>query len=293
MDEQGLNAGAAASSGLVERDHACVVCGYNLRGIARSGACPECGALVERSFRGDELIYSSPEYVAALHKGVFIVLAGIIAMILMTFASVGAAIFGAMVAPVPGIEIASVLASFVTGVVVAVGWWMLSEPDPASREGRKGETARKIVRICTIVGVAIQCASLVVTFALPTPAPVFTPPPPPGAPPLSAVPPAPLSMVAMIASVGIALLNMVAAAVSYFAQMIYIRWLAPRLPDVKVFDRAKLLMWLGPLLYTVGALCVGIGPLVALVLYWNMLDLVRKDLKRIRESMAAGQGALA
>lgn len=34
MEEQGLNAGMTAFSGLVESDHSCVVCGYNLRGIA-------------------------------------------------------------------------------------------------------------------------------------------------------------------------------------------------------------------------------------------------------------------
>ena len=47
------------------------------------------------------------------------------------------------------------------------------------------------------------------------------------------------------------------------------------------------MMWLGPLLFTVGALCIGLGPLVAVVLYWNMLDWVRRDLKRIRAEQAA------
>lgn len=47
-------------------------------------------------------------------------------------------------------------------------------------------------------------------------------------------------------------------------------------------------MWLGPLLATFGLVIIGLGPLIALVLYWNMLDWVRKDLKRIRAERRAG-----
>ena len=54
--------------------------------------------------------------------------------------------------------------------------------------------------------------------------------------------------------------------VGFFAKMLYIRWLAPRLPSVRVFKRAKTLMWLGPVLYTFGLLLIGLGPLIALVL---------------------------
>lgn len=39
-------------------------------------------------------------------------------------------------------------------------------------------------------------------------------------------------------------------------------------------------MWLGPVLVTVGALVV-IGPLVALILYYNLLNWVRIDLSGI------------
>ena len=62
--------------------------------------------------------------------------------------------------------------------------------------------------------------------------------------------------------------------------MLYLRWLAPRLPDDEVDAWARRLMWLGPLLVTVGALIV-VGPLIAMVLYWNLLDRVRRNLKQI------------
>jgi hypothetical protein len=76
------------------------------------------------------------------------------------------------------------------------------------------------------------------------------------------------------------LASLAASGLQFFASMIYLRWLAPRLPDDRVFKRAKMLMWLGPLLMTVGAFIL-IGPLVALVLYYNLLNWVRLDLKRI------------
>ena len=72
----------------------------------------------------------------------------------------------------------------------------------------------------------------------------------------------------------------------YIFQMLYIRWMATLLSNRKVYDRAKRLLWLGPLLMTVGLLLIGLGPIIALVLYWNMLDWIRKDLKAIRAEPA-------
>jgi hypothetical protein len=69
----------------------------------------------------------------------------------------------------------------------------------------------------------------------------------------------------------------------FFSSMLYLQWLAPRLPDERVRRRSRLFMWLIPVLVTVGALCFYIGPLVALVLYWNMIYWVWKDLGRILE----------
>ena len=66
----------------------------------------------------------------------------------------------------------------------------------------------------------------------------------------------------------------VAGAVEFFAMMLYVRWLAQRIPDADMIQQTRQYIWLLPLLYTVGALCVGLGPIVALVLYsimlWNL-----------------------
>ena len=265
----------------------CRGCGYDLKGLAPDGVCPECGMAIARSLAASDLLeYSSPEYVATLHKGTFIVLAAIIAMILCTFGMVGGAILGTAAGMgTGGIETLFKLLLTLCAFASAYGWWLLSSPDPASREGQRGEKARKVVRICTLIGAGLGVAGFVLGLFVTATSFTF----PGGAPPGGAQPGTGASAAAGLASIFgllLALINSIAGVIAFFAQMLYVRWLAPRLPNEWVFRRAKLLLWLGPLLYTVGSLCLGLGPLVALVLYWNMLDRVRKDLKATRERMA-------
>ena len=85
----------------------------------------------------------------------------------------------------------------------------------------------------------------------------------------------------VVLSMVLGLLSLVAWVAQFFAAMLYVRWLARRVPDQKLHNRAKRFMWLGPLLQTVGLLLIGLGPLIALVMYWNMLDVMRKHIKRI------------
>ena len=87
----------------------------------------------------------------------------------------------------------------------------------------------------------------------------------------------------VLVAIGAWALAGVAWIVLYFAAMRYLRWLAPRLLNQRVHDRARLLTWLGPLLHVFGC---GIGQLVGLVLYYNLLEWVRKDLKAIRKATA-------
>ena len=55
--------------------------------------------------------------------------------------------------------------------------------------------------------------------------------------------------------------------------------------------RAKTMMWLGPILYTVGAIACGLGPLVALILYYNLLNWVREGLQAIRADQSLREAA--
>ena len=83
------------------------------------------------------------------------------------------------------------------------------------------------------------------------------------------------------------ILLMVVQAAKFFAAMLYLRWLAPRFPDAVIDARARLLMWLCPLLVTVGTLLCLMGPIIALVLYWSLLNSVQTEINRIRQVAGA------
>jgi hypothetical protein len=294
------------ASGMVILPRRCISCSYNLMGLHAEGLCPECGTPIALSLRDNLLINSAPEYLKRIHKGVFLVQAAIIVMIVL--ALVG--FFGVMIAglvgagrgpvsipgsiPFPsngtspgttptgtasgtamggGFMIAIVYGSAFVSIAIACvglyGWWLFSEADPRASENDKGEKPRRIVRTTVVIELALLVVSQAVNLAT-------------GAG-LGGV--GTMFGAAMIVSMLCSLSYYIALATRYFASMLYIRWLAPRLPNEKVHRRGKLMLWLGPVLCTVGVAACGLGPLVALVLYYNLLEWVRVDLKRIRKTL--------
>lgn len=251
----------------------CIQCGYQLRGLQREGACPECGTPVERSLRGNQLQHSSLRYVQSLRRGAWLVLAVIIVQILavvgMLVVTVVAAAGGAGVGMLSNVELIAQGVATLLELISLYGWWLLSELDPAYAGRDQGTTARKVIRWALVIGAIYNAFELLFYFI-------------PGA---QTDP----TMVLIGASIGV--VAMIVWAVQFFASMLYIRWLAPRLPNQKVYARAKVLMWLGPLLVTVGTLCVGLGPLIALVMYWNMIYWMYGDLKRIEGEIALQEPA--
>jgi hypothetical protein len=242
----------------------CIQCGYDLTGLPESGQCPECGTPVEHSLRGMLLRNSSPQYVGKLHRGVFLVVTVILLQLLIGILAMAAAIIaGARGGALPmWVQVLSQIVTLALSVVLLVGWWLFSEPDPRYTGADDGSTARKIVRATVAIYAASTLFSFAATFALTTTAGGTV-----------------VLGIAAIASI----VGVLAWSVQYFASMLYVRWLAHRIPNEKTRRRAKLLLWLGPVLLTFGLLLIGLGPLIALVLYWNLLDQVRKDLKAIRQ----------
>jgi hypothetical protein len=265
---------------LASRDVPCLRCGYNLRGLAPDGACPECGTPVARSLRGNLLRYSDPAYVARIHTGVFIIQAVIIVQILLVVAALtlalaaafggarGAGRFAGGQVLLPRVQIALHTATF-------TGWWMFSAPDTAYLGRDAGDQARRVVRIAVGAGIAVAVVQTALALLL-------------GSGALGATSGAAFVILAT------SLLGTLAWVVQFFAAMLYLRWLAPRLPSMDVHTRASRLLWLGPLLYTVGLLLAGLGPLIALVLYWTLLDEVRKLIKRVRgdQSLESAAGVM-
>lgn len=253
--------------GVVEADQTCSRCSYNLRGLPTDGRCPECGTPVADSLRGILLGYASPEYLATIHSGLRIVLTAILVMVVLTVLMVaGAFIFRG------SREVHVILEGlvFLNALAAIIGYWRYTEPDLGYVGRESPRAARKVVR----VAVAIQAvASAVSPILLLMGAPTSLGMPPPGAS---------TALTTLIVLAGIAsLVSTCAFAVQFFAVMRYTRWMGERVPDFYIITRTRTYMWLLPVLYVVGS-CVAIGPLIALVMYWNLLERLAKHLKAIR-----------
>ncbi len=276
---------AYAALGVVEEDRPCLRCGYSLRGLSLTGACPECATPVESSLRGPLLEYSSAEYVASLHRGVFLVelglAIGIFGVLAMVVGTVGLAVMGAGAPPawLPWLMGVGSVALTMLGLA---GWWLLSTPDPAFVGQNNGTTARQVLRVTLVIAAASAVASLFTEVAVGGtrgmgPGPGTT------ASPLTA-----LVLLAMVVQVG----AMIAWVVQFFAAMQYLRWLGPRIPDATITDRARRYMWLLPLIYVLGFICLMIGPLIALLMYIRLLDNLRTGLRSVRRRIESGAEAL-
>ncbi len=257
-------AGATLQSDTVGDDVICLQCGYNIRGLPRGGRCPECGTPFQRSLQGNLLRYSSPAYLATLNRGVFLILAAIAAQVICT---IGGWILIGLLTRRGWTDVARVsellLSTASTGlsVVSLIGWWLFSAPDPAFVGAGAGTTARKVVRT-TVAAAAVLTAMVTVADTLAT------------------------SSAPSGTAAGDILLGVVQA-IKFFAAMLYLRWLAPHFPNTVIGALARLLMWLCPLLVTVGSLLCLIGPIIALVLYWSLLNSVQNEISRIRQVAGA------
>lgn len=261
-------------------DRSCKQCGYALRGLHPSGVCPECGFPIERSLTDDRLEHSGPDYLRSLHTGVLLIIGGMVGQLAITLLLLTVTIFvifasfGGGGSLPRGLEvlmlIGTALGTLVT-LVIVVGWWLFSAPDPAYTGRFDGSRARVVVRVSMLCVGLLTILQAVIAMASPS------------------VRQAGMGGgfgAASIVSMGVNLLTTVAWGVGYFASMLYLRWLCPRVPDWRAHRFAKTMMWLGPLIYIVGS-CLVIGPLVAMVLYVVLLNWVRADLRLIRDRHAA------
>lgn len=253
------NAAVAQAQGpVIDSDRSCVKCGYNLRGLAYSGNCPECGTAVQFSLRGILLQFANPEYLNKVLTGHSWVLNAILVSIVLMLVNIVVAVG----LKVQGAEVAASGLSIFISIWSFLGYLKLTEPDPMFTGTERPDSARQVVRIAAMVSIAANTLAVIV-----------------GGVALAGGGAGALPIVMI--SGALALLGYIAFAVQFFAMMNYTMWLARRVPDQWIVKRATTYRWLLPVLSTVGVLLIGLGPLIALVLYWNLLDRMRKHLKSI------------
>ena len=250
----------ANPQGIVDALRSCIKCGYNIKGLFAEGHCPECGTPVAQSLRGDLLQHAAGDYVKTILTGHSWVLNSILVSIILQIAgafvgfSVGAAGGTAASREFTALAAFAALAVSVWGLL---GYLKLTTPDPQFDGSSQPERARVIVRAVAYAQMGIR-GMLAAFSAFSTPS---------------------AAMVLVLG--GLNALAIVAFAIQFVAMMNYTRWLARRVPDAWIVRRAGMYRWLLPLVAVPGAILLMIGPLIALIMYWNLLDRMRKHLKSI------------
>ncbi len=254
---------------MVSESRPCIRCSYELQGLSMSGNCPECGASVASSFHGMYLRYASPDYISTLQTGFTLALHAILLQVVaVIIAFLGAFWLSSAMGLANSNAYMGRLVSVLLGVPISVmslmGYWRLTQPDPGFAGREKSDSSRRVIR--TAVGVQALLSTVGLLAGLVS---------------MSSSSGTSVDSV----SVPIAMLSNLVFAVQFFAMMNYLIWLAKRIPDEVAIDRAKRNRWLLPILCTFGCLMI-IGPLIAMVMYWNLLDRVRKYLRTISKGHA-------
>ncbi|TWT44277.1 hypothetical protein RAS1_06870 [Phycisphaerae bacterium RAS1] len=145
----------------IERDLYCTACGYNLRGLIRSGRCPECAEAVERSFQSAALALVDPRRrwriaAALLAAGAAVPLSLVLAMLAARVIppSTGSGIFLGLIA----------------AAAMTAGTWVLLPRRPA---GGPDEDAW-VRRAAHTVGIAAIIVAAVLALLLSPLAPALT-----------------------------------------------------------------------------------------------------------------------
>lgn len=249
----------------------CRGCGYALSGLQVTDKCPECGRPVLESIRGDLLKFCDASYLKSLHRGVVLVETGLVMYLLATISAFGLAILG----PVLGLGIAAGPIVSVLGLIPIAtsfaGWFVISVPDPGVNLEDKGDKPRKTLRTAAIVNTSAAAVASVLGAIFPSASTSMWGGVTAGGNPIIGV-----------VSTGVSIASLVAFVIQYFMAMKYLHWIAPRIPSYELASKMKKQTWLIALLYFPG--CVtGIGPLISLILFYNLLDKFRIEFKRIRK----------
>jgi len=277
----------------------CRGCGYDLAGLNVGGVCPECAKPVQDSLHGDLLAVAPREYLQFLHRGAVAVLASIIFYVLGSLTAIIAristsiAFSGASPAARTGsaLDTERTIAAFTGGVSVlyaflsVAGWYWFTERDPGSSSTDKSDTFRRVVRGTAIANACCVIAkagfeffgvgmnqSLIAAAGRTSGDPTIT-----------------LAMVILLIMSGLVTLSIFAlCAVQIIFSLNYLGWLAGRIPEPTMQRTALQYRWLLPVIFVVGYICIGLGPLIALVMYYNLISRFRIRIRNFRSQRGDG-----
>lgn len=208
------------ASGAIAADIPCRQCGYNLRGLTEAHRCPECGAAVGLSTRGDLLRFAEPGWVERIARGGQMVMGGLTGIVLGMFVLVCAGMFTGVVAVTssnPWLFVIPLIAGawmLAVSAAVAYGVWLITARDPADTAPATWRSSRTLARS------AVVSAMLVV--ALDTIGDMF--------------------VTTFLAQAIIAISSFVMTLVTFIGALAYLHYggkLADRIPEPKLVARAR------------------------------------------------------
>lgn len=210
----------------IAEDRPCIHCGYNLRGLAPDGRCPECGEPISGSLRGNLLKHADADWLDTLRFGANLkawnialsILAGLAAWILVAVGFPG--VFRALVELVGG----------------AVGLWasfVITTREPSISMQEDTVTLRKVIRSCAGAGFVGTLLEQVDELSN-------------------------LGTTAAIATGALSLTGLIAI----FGEFVYLRRFALRIPDEKLARSTRILMWAIPVVVGCGIIA-GIAVAIA------------------------------
>ena len=136
--------------GRVRIDLACRSCGYNLRGAAADGGCPECGHAVDDALQDDRPEHSNPHWLSRVTLGanLFGIAALAAVALLFLFILFGILFSAPQLRPIKTIFIYINLALIVATIMLALtGTWLITLRDPTRHHIKRETNCRWIARI--------------------------------------------------------------------------------------------------------------------------------------------------
>lgn len=246
----------------------CFWCDYDLSNTAPDSKCPECGVPVFASIGQGVLATVPYEKLKNIHAGMKLVTV-LILVYIVTSVTAGIAA-GAMSATMNSTTLYGVVvvgSTINNAILLAIvyGWHKVATPISEIPNQLDERGRRSFLNVMSWIFAAATALTLILNLIprnyTPTTNPSF-------------------SAIDIIAGL-LGLATLVIMVIYFVAQVRYIGWIAKLVRNRKMERRAKHLVWSGPLMSILGFIILFIGPLIALILYWNMIEYTRRDLKKI------------
>ena len=257
----GTDAAPISAPARLDRSAVCVRCFYDLRGLPVNGNCPECGESIARSLSGDLLRGCTPEYLRTLCVGLRLMSIGLCLSVFVTLATI---INDILNLGVPEISFSIYALSFMVDCVLLLGYWKYTTLEPTHAAVEQPTNARRIIRTTVVIAFATVSCTAMIRFLRPQDIR--------------------LTGIRTPAEIGIAIAGILVFLiwlVQFFAVMSYTARIVGRIPDDALVKRIRLYRWIIPTIFIGGIILIGLGPLVASIMYWSLLVRVRTGVAQV------------